>query len=53
MIYIHDLKEVYCNEDWYIFIDKKGNIESFIYSNDARAKQEFDNILEEKISRYI
>ena len=53
MIYMHDLKEVYCNEDWYIFIDKKGNIESFIYSNDDRAKQEFDNVLETKIRRHI
>ena len=53
MIYMLDLKEVYCNEDWFIFIDKKGNIESFIYSKDNRAQEEFDNILDAKIHRHI
>ena len=53
MIYVEDLNEVYCNEDWYIFIDKKGNIEEFIFSCDERAKQEFMDALETKIHKNI
>lgn len=42
---VRTLSKVYCSEDFYILIDKKGNIEKYIQSNDSRAYQEMENIL--------
>lgn len=39
-----DFKEVYCNKDWYILIDKKGNVDEFIFSKDSRANKEISTI---------
>ena len=39
------IKEVYCNDDWYIIINCDQSIESFIISQDLRAKEEFERTL--------
>ena len=37
---IEDLKEVYCNDDWFVITYEDGSIESFNNSNDSRAEEE-------------
>ncbi len=44
IINIKDLKEVYCNDDWYIIIYKNGYIETFNNSYDERANNEISSI---------
>lgn len=46
---IRDYKEIYCNEDWFILITKKGEVNKFIFSRDSRANEEFCNVLSNKI----
>jgi len=43
-LYIEDLYDVYCNNDWYIIIYHDGTIEKFVKSSDPRAKLEMDTI---------
>ena len=42
---IRSYSKVYCGEDFCILIDKKGNIEKYIQSNDSRAYKEMENII--------
>ena len=41
LISVKDFKEAYCNDDWYIIINKQGEKECYIQSNDSRAEQEY------------
>ena len=47
-INVEDLKEVYCNNDWYIIIHKDGTIESFNHLLDSRAETEQKSIFNKK-----
>ena len=42
---IRSYSKVYCGEDFCVLIDKKGNIEKYIQSNDSRAYKEMENII--------
>ena len=37
--------KIYCSDDWYVAIDKKGNIENFCSYSDSRAREEMDKAL--------
>ena len=37
--------KVYCNDDWYVLVDKTGVSEYFVYSNDERANEELGCVL--------
>jgi len=37
---VSDLKEAYCNEDWYYIVYQNGEVESYIHSFDPRAQIE-------------
>jgi len=37
---VTDYQEVYCNDDWYFLVNKNGQTESFIYSQDNRVETE-------------
>jgi len=39
------LKEVYCNDDWYIIRYSNGNIEKFNNSIDERANTEINSVV--------
>ena len=41
---IEDLKEVYCNDDWYVISYLDGNIEKFNNSSDKRAEIEINEL---------
>lgn len=43
--YMYNFREIYMNEDWYILVDNKGNIESYLLPYDPRAKIEFEENL--------
>ena len=40
-----DIKEIYCNEYWFIIYYKDGNIDKYINSNDERAEEQYKNTL--------
>ncbi len=44
VIDVRDLKEVYCNDDWYILVYVNGTIETFNNSLDKRANDEMNSI---------
>ena len=44
VINIEDLKEVYCNDDWYVICYENGNMETFNNSLDERANCEINSI---------
>ena len=41
---IEDLKEAYCNDDWYVINSANGDIETFNNSSDERANNEINSI---------
>lgn len=41
----NEIKEIYCNVDWYIIVFANGEIESACLDWDFRAKEEYDNCL--------
>lgn len=41
---VEDLKEVYCNDDWYVISYANGDIETFNNSSDKRANSEISSI---------
>jgi len=41
---VKNLKEVYCNDDWYVISYLNGNIEQYINSNDKRAEEEMNKV---------
>ena len=45
VIDISDYNKVYCNDDFYIIIDNKNNIDTYLLENDIRSKYEFDNCM--------
>ena len=45
---VEDLKEVYCNADWYVITYEDGNIESFNNSFDSRAELELKSCIKKK-----
>lgn len=47
LIDLDDYENVWCNDDWYIIIDYKGNVERFALMYDERAKNEIKSILNE------
>ena len=42
---VRGFSKVYCSGDYYVIVDNKGNIESFVYSNDDRADEEVKEII--------
>ena len=42
---LHNIEILYINSDYYIAINKKGEIESYLIQNDPRANVEYNNIL--------
>jgi len=51
LINIDDYKNVFCNNDWYILIDKQGNIEKYCLDYDNRAQLEMERIYKEEIEK--
>lgn len=47
LIDVKDLKEVYCNDDWYILTYLDNSIDSYNESKDIRAKEEEEHFLNE------
>ena len=43
-----DYVEVWCNDDWYIAVDKKGNVEKFALTFNEETKQEMLNVINNK-----
>lgn len=41
---VEDLKEVYCNDDWYVINSANGDIETFNNSSDERSNNEINSI---------
>lgn len=41
---VEDLKEVYCNDDWYVISSANGDIETFNNSSDERSNNEINSI---------
>mgnify|MGYP006939887925 CR=1 FL=1 len=41
----NEIKEIYCNVDWYIIVFENGEIESACLDYDFRAKEEYENCL--------
>ncbi len=48
IIDVEDLKEAYCNDDWFIITYEDGNIESFNNSFDSRAELELKSCIKKK-----
>lgn len=42
---VRDFSKVFSGEDFYVLVDKKGSVESFVSSNDDRANKEMESIL--------
>ncbi len=42
---VRSFSKVYSGEDFYVLVDKKGSVESFVSSNDDRANKEMESIL--------
>ena len=42
---LSNISTLYINSDFYIAINKKGEVESYLLSYDNRAKEEYENIL--------
>ena len=53
MLDVEDLKEVYCNDDWYVITHEDGTIESFSNFFDNRAELELKSILKNKSKTLI
>lgn len=51
IIDIKNYKEIYCNEDYYVLIDKKGNVEKYILSDEQCVLSEVKEILNNKVKR--
>lgn len=51
LIDLDNYEYVSCNEEWYITIDEKGNIERYIHSNDDRAFKEFEKVYNEQVNK--
>lgn len=45
LIDVKDYKSGWCNEDWYILVDKEGNVEKYICTRDPYAGKEFNEII--------
>lgn len=43
-MYVEDLKEAYCNDDWYVISYANGDTETFNNSTDERANKEINSI---------
>lgn len=50
---IGDYVEIWCNDDWYIAIDKNGNEEKYALSFNDDIKQEMVNVLNNKIKKVV
>ncbi|MGN1379663.1 MAG: hypothetical protein ACI4XR_04665 [Bacilli bacterium] len=48
IIDVEDLKEAYCNDDWFVITYEDGNIESFNNSFDSRAELELKSCIKKK-----
>ena len=48
IIDVEDLKEAYCNDDWFVINYEDGNIESFNNSFDSRAELELKSCIKKK-----
>ena len=51
LVDLNDYEYVWCNRDWYIAVDKKGDIEKYIHSNDDRAFEELDKTCKEQLEK--
>ena len=45
---MYEIKEIYCNNDWYYIEYSDGYIESFVQPNKLKSKLELENIEKNK-----
>lgn len=53
IIDVEDYKCAWCNEDWFILIDNKGNVEKYAVLEDDEVKQEMDDVLNNQIKKVV